>query len=195
MATAKLLLHPVRLRIVTAFLGDRTLTTAELAAELDDVPAGSLYRHVALLAREGVLEVIAERRVRGAVERTYALRLSAARMAPAEAAAMTAEEHAHAFMAYVAGMLADADRYLAAGHPDPARDGADYRVSALWLTDAEFGELLRDLTAVLQPRLANGPGKGRTRRMVYTVFLPAPEVPRDGVPAAGARATARPRRT
>jgi len=174
-ASADLLLHPVRLRIVKAFLGERALTTTQLAAELDDVPTGSLYRHVALLVKAGVLQVVAERRVRGAVERTYMLRLFAARIGPDEARAMSAEEHSQAFMAYVAGMLADADRYLAAGQPDPARDGADYRVGALWLSDAEFGQFLRDLTEVFTPRLANAPDKGRKRRMVYTVFLPAPE--------------------
>lgn len=177
MASADLLLHPVRLRIVQAFLGGRTLTTGELAAELDDVPAGSLYRHVARLARAGVLEVVAERRVRGAVERTYRLRAAAARMGPAEVAAMSTEDHAHAFMAYVAGMLADADRYLAAGHPDPVRDGADYRVGALWLTDAEFADFLRDLAAVIQPRVANQPGRDRRRRLLYGVVLPVPERP------------------
>ena len=177
MASADLLLHPVRLRIVQAFLGERTLTTGELAAELEDVPAGSLYRHVARLARAGVLEVVAERRVRGAVERTYRLRAAAARMGPAEVAAMSTEDHAHAFMAYVAGMLADADRYLAAGQPDPARDGADYRVGALWLTDAEFADFLRDLAAVIQARVANQPGKGRRRRLLYGVVLPVPERP------------------
>jgi hypothetical protein len=72
-------------------------------------------------------------------------------------------------------MLADVDRYLAAGQPDPARDGAGYRVGALWLSDAEFAELARDLGEVFGPRLAYAPGKGRKRRMVYTVFLPGPE--------------------
>jgi DNA-binding transcriptional ArsR family regulator len=174
-ASADLLLHPVRLRIVKAFLGDRALTTGQLAADLDDVPPGSLYRHVALLANAGILQVVAERRVRGAVERTYTLRLFAARISPEEARRMSAEEHAQAFMVYVAGMLADADRYLASGQPDPPGDGADYRLGALWLTDAEFAELLRDLSIVFQPRLANAPAPGRKRRMVYTVFLPAPE--------------------
>jgi hypothetical protein len=176
MASADLLLHPVRLRIVKAFLGDRALTTTQLAAELADVPAGSLYRHIALLTTAGVLQVVAERRVRGAVERTYTLRLYAAQILPAEAAAMTTEEHAHAFMAFVAGLLADFDRYLA-GTPDPIRDGADYRVAAMWLTDAEFGEFLRDFRALVQPRLANAPATGRRRRMVYSVLLPAPEPP------------------
>jgi Helix-turn-helix domain len=175
MASADLLLHPVRLRIVKAFLGDRALTTGQLAAELDDVPPGSLYRHVAMLAKAGVLQVVAERRVRGAVERTYTLRLFAARISPEEARRMSPEEHAQAFMVYVAGMLADADRYLASGPVDPARDGADYQVGALWLTDTEFAELLRELSIVFEPRLANPPAQGRKRRMVYTVLLPAPE--------------------
>ncbi len=177
MARAELLLHPVRLRIVKAFLGDRALTTAQLAAELDDVPAGSLYRHVALLTKAGVLQVAAERRVRGAVERTYTLRVFAARIGPGEAAAMTLDEHARAFMAYIAGLLADFDRYLASGPADPVRDGADYRVAAMWLTGAEFAGFLRDLAAIAQPRLANAPGKGRRRRMLYYVLLPAPEKP------------------
>ena len=175
MATADLLLHPVRLRIVKAFLGDRVLTTAQLAAELDDVPAGSVYRHVGLLTKAGVLHVVAERRVRGTVERGYALRIVAARMDPAEVAAMSPDEHAQAFLAFVAGMLGDADRYLTGPDPDPARDGAGYRVAGLWLTDAEFAEFVRDLAAVALPRLANAPGPGRRRRLLYTVLLPGAE--------------------
>jgi hypothetical protein len=177
MASADLLLHPVRLRIVKAFLGDRALTTSQLVAELDDVPAGSLYRHVALLTNAGVLQVVAERRVRGAVERTYTLRLYAAQIQPDEVAAMTLDGHTRAFMAYIAGLLVDFDRYLAAGTPDPVQDGADYRVAAMWLTDSELAEFLRDLANIAQPRLANAPGKGRRRRMLYSVLLPGPEKP------------------
>jgi hypothetical protein len=177
MASADLLLHPVRLRIVKAFLGDRALTTTQLAAELDDVPAGSVYRHVALLTKAGVLQVVAERRVRGAVERTYTLRLFAAQIQPSEVAAMSLEEHARAFMAYIAGLLADFDRYLASAPIDPVRDGADYRLAAMWLTDTELVDFLRDLRTIALPRLANAPGKGRRRRMLYTVLLPGSEQP------------------
>lgn len=87
---------------------------------------------------------------------------------------MTPEEHAAAFTAFVAGLLADFDRYLAAGSPDLARDGVSYRVAGLWLTDGELAGFLRDIAAVVQPRLANPPGKGRRRRMLYSVFLPEP---------------------
>jgi DNA-binding transcriptional ArsR family regulator len=175
MASSEILLHPVRLRIVQTFLGDRALTTSQLAAELDDVPAASLYRHVALLADAGVLRVAAERRIRGSLERTFTLAGAAASVGPAELAAMTPEQHKQAFLAFTAGLMADFDRYLAAGTPDLVRDGVGYSINAMWLTDAEFLEFARDLSMVFQPRLANGPGKGRTRRLSGNVFLPAPD--------------------
>jgi DNA-binding transcriptional ArsR family regulator len=179
MASADLLLHPVRLRIVKAFLGDRALTTKQLAAELSDVPPGTVYRHVARLTDAGVLQVVAERRVRATTERTYALRMYAAQMQPDEVAGMTLDEHVTAFVAYVAGLLGDFDRYIATEPQHPGEDGAGYRVAAMWLTDAELADYVRELAAISQPRLANAPAAGRRRRMLYTVLLPAPEAARD----------------
>lgn len=172
MTSAELLLHPVRLRIVQAFLGDRALTTSQLRAELAEVPAASLYRQVARLVERGVLSVVAERRVRGAVERTYVMRVAAARINADEVAKMSTDEHRQAFLAFVAGLIGDAERYLARGQVDPLRDGASYNMAGMWLDDAEFGEFLRDLYTVVQPRLANPPGAGRTRRIFATVLLP-----------------------
>ncbi|MFZ0128315.1 MAG: helix-turn-helix domain-containing protein [Candidatus Dormiibacterota bacterium] len=174
MADANLLLHPIRLRIIQAFLGDRALTTGQLNAELPDVPPGSLYRHVGLLVSAGVLSVVAERRVRGVVERTYVLRESAAYVNPE----MTIEEHRRAFMTFIAGLLGDFDRYLALGQPDLVRDGVGYRLGAMWLSDVEFTEFLRDLARVIQPRMANAPSPARRRRVVAGVTLPTSPAPK-----------------
>ena len=120
------------------------------------------------------MQVAAERRVRGTVEKTYTLRMLAAQMLPDEVEAMSIEDHAQAFMAYVAGLLGDFDRYLT-HNPAPGRDGADYRVNAMWLTDAEYADFLNDLKTLLQSRLANQPSQERRRRVAYHVLLPAPE--------------------
>jgi hypothetical protein len=175
--SADLLLHPVRLRIVQAFLGDRALTTADLRSELPDVPPASLYRHVARLVDAGVLSVVAERRVRGAVERTYVLRGAAASINLDEVATMTLDEHRHAFMAFVAALLSDFDRYLARNDIDPLRDGAGYNLAGMWLDGAEFEDLRRDLARVLGPRLANAPTPGRRRRILGTVLIPGEDAP------------------
>lgn len=175
MASADLLLHPVRLRIVQAFLGDRALTTADLRRELPDIPPASLYRHVSKLAGAGVLSVAAERRVRGAVERTYVLRVAGATVDLGELDRMTREDHRAAFRAFVAGLLGDFDRYLDQEDIDLLRDGVSYRMAGLWLSDSELVELGRELARVIQPRLANPPSRVRRRRLLASVLLPAEE--------------------
>jgi hypothetical protein len=170
--SADLLLHPVRLRIVQAFLGDRALTTTELRTELPDVPAASLYRHVAKLVAGGVLAVVSERRIRGAMERTYVLRTQAASIGLDELATMTPDQHRSAFLVFMAGLIADFDRYLDRGDIDLLRDGVSYRMAGLWLTDAEATELGLALMTAIQPRLVNAPGPGRKRRIFGTILLP-----------------------
>jgi hypothetical protein len=171
--SADLLLHPVRLRILQAFLGDRALTTSQLSAELADVPPASLYRHVARLVDGGVLQVVAERRVRGAVERTYVLRLAGARVRLDDIDKMTTEDIRQMFMAFTAGLLADFDRYLDRGGVDLVRDRVSFGIEALWLDDSEHMDLLLDLYRVLDSRRANGPRKGRRRRLLASALLPA----------------------
>jgi hypothetical protein len=175
--SADLLLHPVRLRILQAFLGDRALTTSQLSAELSDVPPASLYRHVARLVSAGVLQVVAERRVRGALERTYVLRLAAARVGLDEISAMSPEDHRQMFRAFTAGLLADFDRYLQRDRVDLVRDGVSFGIEGFWLDDTEFRELMLDLYKVLQPRRVNLPKPGRRRRLLASVLLPGDEAP------------------
>ena len=52
-----------------------------------------------------------------------------------------------------------------------------YRIAGLWLDDAEYAVMLRDLARVLQPRLANAPRKGRRRRILATVLLLGDDAP------------------
>lgn len=161
--------HPVRWRIVQA-LNNRTLTTGELAGALPDVPSTTLYRHVATLVSAGALEVVAERQVRGAVERTYAL---AAPPAASEPGSVSPEELRGMVTAFLAGLSADLERYASGDDPDPVRDRVAMRQVALWLSDDEFDDLAARTAEMLAPFLDLGEAPGRTRRLVTSVVVPA----------------------
>lgn len=176
MTTVDLLLHPVRLRILQAFLGGRELTTSQLQEELSDVPAASLYRNVARLTDAGVLSMVNERRVRGAVERTYVLQSSAATISPDELSKLTRDQHRQMFLAYVAGLIRDFDRYLEQDKVDLLRDGVNYRMQGMWLNDEELEDLSLELIAALRPRLENAPAPGRKRWILGTVVMPGAEL-------------------
>ncbi|MBL6277460.1 helix-turn-helix domain-containing protein [Micromonospora fiedleri] len=187
--TAELLLHPVRMRIVQAFLGGRTLTTADLRAELADVAPATLYRQVATLASHGVLRSVGERRIRGAIERSYQLDEAAAAVDADTIRGMTPEQHRRAFLTFVAGMLADFDRYLDSGGGDLARDLVGYRQNAFYVTDAELVEFITRMRELFAEYAALGPGPDRVRRLFTTVLLPADPVQADGTGGAPSDAT------
>ncbi|MEI5583591.1 MULTISPECIES: helix-turn-helix domain-containing protein [unclassified Agromyces] len=170
--TVELVLHPVRLRIIQALLGGRRLTTAQLGDELPGVTTATLYRQVATLADAGVLVAVDERRVRGAVERTWELQLDTARITGDDLAGMSLEEHRRAFAAYVAGLLAGFDGYLARGEIDFERDRVGYRHVAMWMTDGETDEFIAGLRELAARFVGNGPGDGRVRRVLSTVLIP-----------------------
>lgn len=181
MKSAELLLHPVRLRIIGAFLGDRKLTTADLRAELRDVPPTSLYRHLGHLIDAGVLDIVSERRVRGTVERTYVLSAEPS-VSSDDLASWTPDDHRRAFYGYVAALLTDFDRYLDQEHIDPRRDGAGYRMAGMWMTDEELKELTRGFLSLLQRYMANPPTPDRKRQILRTIVLAAPDSTRTEAP-------------
>lgn len=175
MTSADLLLHPVRLRILQAFLGDRALTTSQLQAELPDVPPASLYRQVAKLVDAAVLSVVDERRVRGALERTYTLQTAAATVTPKDLANLSADDHRRMFFTFLAGIIREFDLYLEHGDIDLIRDGVSYRLSGMWLSKAEATKLAHDLNNVLLPAVGNKPRRGRKRWYFGSIALPAPQ--------------------
>ncbi|GLI03345.1 helix-turn-helix domain-containing protein [Phytohabitans aurantiacus] len=169
---AELALHPVRIRILRAVAGAR-LTTHDLIELLPDIPQATLYRHLATLVKAGLVEVVEERKIRGAVERVYALPAQGATLDAAALATATSEEHARYFTAFVSSLLSEFSRYLSRERIDFAADGVGYHQLVLHLTDAELAKFAADLNEVIGPLLRNEPGKGRVLRLLATILLPA----------------------
>lgn len=170
MTTTELLLHPVRWRIVQALMG-RELTTGELGERLTDVATTTLYRQMSVLADRGIVEVVAEERIRGTVQRTYALATSA-QLGETEAASLSPDEHRQAFGQFVAGLLADFERYLGRDGADPVADHVNYSQAALHLDDAQLLKLGEEMGALLKPYLTARPGAAQRRLLLSTVLIP-----------------------
>ncbi len=172
MTSADVLLHPVRLRVVQCLLGDRELTTADLAAELPDIPPATLYRHIAVLVEAGVLAVVGQRPIRGAVERTYGLDPANASAGRDDLAGMTQEQLRTSFAVFTASLLAGFDAYLADPDVDLTSDALGFRTAALHLGEDDIADFTDRLRQAVEPWIAARPG---TRRYLFsTVLTPAP---------------------
>ncbi|TCC42334.1 helix-turn-helix domain-containing protein [Kribbella speibonae] len=172
MGPLELLGHPVRLRIVHALRGGRGLTTAELGERIADVSKATLYRHVELLAEGGILEVAEERRVRGAVERRFRLRVASASITPEQLEQLTVEDHRRGFAAAMAALVAEFNAYVERDGADPIADLVGYRQHGIWLTEAELHQLIEGLRAAILPVLSNEATPGRSRYLLSPILFP-----------------------
>ena len=181
---AELVLHPVRLRVLRSVAGGRR-TARDIADLLPDVPQATLYRHVSALVKGGLLDVVEERRVGGAVERVFALPSGGAVLDGEALATATAGDHERYFTVFVSSLLAEFARYLARDSVDLVADGAGYQQVVLHLDDAEFAEFARGFGELVRPLLGNEPGGGRVPRLLATVLMPVdpPAPTRNDAPA------------
>lgn len=170
---SELVLHPLRMRIIMAIAG-RQMTTQQLAAVLGDVPQATLYRHINRLSEGGVLSVVTQRRVRGAVEKVYALGPSGGIVPPDEMVELDKEQHMRYFMTLAATLLEDFTSYLErTTEVDPITDGVGYHKVPLELSDQELVEMAQAVNQALAPFRGNNPNPQRRHRLFATVLIPA----------------------
>lgn len=172
---ADLILHPVRLRLLAA-LARRQLTARQLSELLPDVPQATLYHHLGILTRAGLLRIVAERQVRGTVEKRYAFAEDHALLGPADLAKASHEDHLRYFTMFVALLLGDFARYLEQGGPDKPidllADGAGYNATPFYLSDEELAQASAAVNKALLPFYGNQPAPHRRRHLLALITFP-----------------------
>lgn len=140
--------HPLRSRCLT-LLAERTASPAELAIELDE-NLGNVSYHVRKLWRSGVVEIVEEKPVRGAMEHFYRA-ITRPIISDEEAAALPLDvRQAHARESMVL-LTADATSALEAG---TFGSRTDYHVSRVPMRADEQGwQALRDLQGEVLERV------------------------------------------
>ena len=167
----EVLLNPTRVRIMQALvLGAReTITASEICSLLSDVPRTTLYRHINILIEAGVLQVAAERKIRGSVERT--LSLNAAELSKLNETEDVSQMAFHFLMrTYAKFELYFSDK---ADKADAAaRDKLFLRNAVLMLSDQEFDDFLAELRALFQKYHFEDAADGRKPRDISLICAP-----------------------
>lgn len=162
----QVLLNPVRSRIIQYVARHQTVTAGDLAAWITDVPRTTLYRHLKILTENNVLTVVAENRVRGSVERTYALNITSL---SEQNSVENATRNAFGFLMK---LYSDFERYFSRGEVDQAADKFFLSNISLLLSETEFNELLGQLNELLKRYIDNPPNESRRARSISFISSP-----------------------
>lgn len=164
----KVILHPVRMKIIQSFVNKKELTVQQLAERMTDVPAPSLYRHMNTLLDAGFIEVVQENPIRGTVEKVYALK----KQSPDDILNLSKEEHLELFTAFSVQLIGMFDQYLSGNHVDLQKDGVSYRIAELHVSDEEFKELALKMSALIMEAARNEPSPERKIKQLATIIIP-----------------------
>ena len=128
--------------------------------------------------RDDLLRVVSERRVRGTLEKRYALAHDSAFLGPAELSNASRDDLLRYFSAFAASLISDFARYLQQNTPiDPAADGVGYRETPLYLSDEEYAQAMAAVSQALAPYLDNPSAPHRRRRLLAMIVLPDVDSP------------------
>lgn len=180
-ARAELLLHPLRLRIVQTLLNRPPLSPKAILDRLPGVAPATLYRHLRLLTEAGITVVAAERAVRGVVEKSYTLGQVALLPTPDEVLQAGPREQFQYFANFVSTLMSQYGDYLAQDDFDLVRDGVVFRQAAIHATDSEYRNFMKALSALIVGA-SSRTAKGRRRRLVSCILMPALEPERTPAP-------------
>lgn len=176
-----LILHPIRLRIIQRLASGKPMTPGDLNQELPDVPQASLYRHLNTLVKGGLVQVVKQRQVRGAVEKIYTLATEVAMITPEDLAQATKEDHFRYFTTFLVKLLGDFERYLEHGDVNLIRDGVGFRQVELNLNDSEFMMFMKKIGQVVLEFSGNEATADRIPRVLTSILIPN----RDGIQGKG----------
>ena len=65
--------NPVKCKLLLEFLNCEQTTAKHLSETFSDIPPATLYRYLKKMTTDGVLKIVYQTQVRGAMEKTYAL--------------------------------------------------------------------------------------------------------------------------
>lgn len=166
-----LIIHPARMRIIQFVAGQKSVTVAQIAKALSDIPKATLYRQVRTLTENDILQVVGEEKIRGTYEQSYALNLQSINPTGDE----SNEDRQSLVYFMLASLMEDFRTYFEKEEVDPVEDKLFLTTNTLYLNDSQFDTFTQEMFAVVEKYLkapAQPEGKARNITVVSSPMTP-----------------------
>ena len=164
MDIAKLILNPARLRILQYIRLHGSVRTSDIVKYLNDIPRATVYHHVKILEENNMIEVIKENRVRGTIEKVYALK--------EYTTSMEGETFVALSTAFYVGLMQEMNEYFSRKEQDHKKDNVFFSSALLYMSDNEYENLLKSIADLLKPYIEQTPKSNLKLRKLSIISSP-----------------------
>lgn len=168
--------NPACCRVMMAVFDKGRATAGQLQGAVPDIPIASLYRYLKQLVKAGVIQVVEEKRIRGAVQRVYA---PCADMGE-EGNRLLRENPGPTLMAmytqFSMQLMHQFSAYCRREDIDLENDGFSFTVCPAYLSAQELREALGQIGQILTDLFQQKPAPGRHLHSIAVITTPPQEV-------------------
>ena len=164
--------NPVKCKLLLEIYSQERATAKHLSDVLGDIPQATLYRNLKKMLNDGLLKVVEEARVRGTVERTYALAFNPNSDFEAILAENSGTLYMQLFMQYLLGFAKKFRKYCKSPYFNIKKDMSGFSLSHLYLSDEELTELMKNISNIIKTVEKNKPKAERKLRTLGIIVAP-----------------------
>lgn len=161
----KVIMNPIRQRVVQLLLRRGTATTSQMLEELQDIPQSSLYRHLRILLDANCITVVEENKIRGTIEKTYGI-------VKEQIGEYQKDEISGLIHSTLLSLMGSFQNYFEDEEADPIKDILSLSTSTLLLSDDELRDLLDEIGQIINQVIDNKPTKDRKERRLTFILSP-----------------------
>ncbi len=167
----KVLMHPIRIKIIQELSIKKTATTKELQLSCGDCAQATLYRHIKALVEHEVIKVVSSHLINGITEKVYGISEDLGSKIIKNPDEMTKSDYMNLFTQFILALLTDFSNYFDEDNAlENAINSIGFSTSVFLLSDKEMVEMQSELSAVFIKRLNNLPSNERRMRKLSTIL-------------------------
>lgn len=170
-------INPNKSSILFLLQQKKACTAKEIMELKPDIPQATLYRTLKQLTKVGIIKVVAERKVRAVVEKTYALNEA---FGPDVQTIITENNGAgylQLFHSFMMSLLSEFKSYAERETIDILHDGSGFSASPIYVNEAELQELAIKMNELIRPyqTRSENPEANQKLHTMAVVFTPPEE--------------------
>jgi DNA-binding transcriptional ArsR family regulator len=171
MKKSDLILHPVRLQILSTLSG-MEFSTQEIAQRLYNIPISTLYRQMRILLDHEIIQVADTRIIKGTLEKIYTLR-QVPHLDEHDFQNLSADQHSQYFLQYCLSIMDGFFRYLNhSGKIDFKADYTGFSEIAINASNQELDEFGETLQKAILKLSNNTSEEGRRTHKIAIITYP-----------------------
>ena len=169
-------IDPIKGKILLEINNAKRISVKGLCTKCTNIPRSTMYRHLSRMEKNGVIEVVERRKIRGTIEKTYALNSEAMAVNDDGTDTISKELYLNMFVKYCIDFIDIFKKNIEEGL-DVKKEISGFTTAPFYATDGELKIAVGSISRIIQDLVANPSAPERKMHSMGLIISPPMDSP------------------